>query len=221
MESTLWIVDSPHFDSIWEAGIVSNWLQILCFKLCLVCLCFPPVVWGRCAIVANGFGVWKLMSEEDGGGGEGGEEEQEVGGRDPHVQCRHCKYLNIKMWKKSRFKVSFVSIFLLIFFQILFRSFWHQRIYDTALGSRDIAMWRFLWRTCTRRGIGYSRSWMGGNETGDHGCGSFAGGTNSQLRGDGAQTTPRLPQAPTKWTWSCATCCAREIPRDSRGCPIL
>ena len=154
------MVDSPHFDSIWEAGIVSNWLQILCFKLCLVCLCFPPVVWGRCAIVANGFGVWKLMSEEDGGGGEGGEEEQEVGGRDPHVQCRHCKYLNIKMWKKSRFKVSFVSIFLQIFFQILFRSFWHQRIYDTALGSRDIAMWRFLWRGAAGAGIGYSSSWL-------------------------------------------------------------
>ena len=37
--------------------------------------------------------------------------------------------------------------FLTIFdhFRIFFRSFWHQRIYDTTLGSRDIAMWRFLW----------------------------------------------------------------------------
>ena len=66
------------------------------------------------------------MSEEDGGGGEGGEEEQEVGGRDPHVQCRHCKNLNIKMWKKSRFKVSFVS-----FFCRFFSKFYSDR-FDTS-----------------------------------------------------------------------------------------
>ena len=35
----------------------------------------------------------------------------------------------------------------MICFQIFFsRSFWHQRICDTTLGSQDIAMWRFLWR---------------------------------------------------------------------------
>ena len=33
-------------------------------------------------------------------------------------------------------------------------------IYDTTLGSRDIAMWRFLWRTCWRAGIRYSCSWI-------------------------------------------------------------
>ena len=51
-------------------------------------------------------------------------------------------------------------------FRICFRSFWHQRIYDTTLGSRDIAMWRFLWLTDGRmdRGIGYSRSWMRSTE---------------------------------------------------------
>ena len=34
--------------------------------------------------------------------------------------------------------------------------FWHQRIYDTTLGFRDISTWRFLWRG----GIGYSSSWI-------------------------------------------------------------
>ncbi len=44
---------------------------------------------GWCAIIANGFGVGELVSDEDGGRGEGGEEEeQQVGGRDLHVHCR-------------------------------------------------------------------------------------------------------------------------------------
>ena len=30
--------------------------------------------------------------------------------------------------------------------EICFRLFWHQRIYDTTLRSRDIAVWWFLWR---------------------------------------------------------------------------
>ena len=37
----------------------------------------------------------------------------------------------------------------------------HQQIYDTTLGSRDIAMWRFLWRVASAAvaaGIGYSSS---------------------------------------------------------------
>ena len=42
----------------------------------------------------------------------------------------------------------------------IFQLFWHQRICDTTLGSRDIAMRRFFWRTCWRAGIWYSSSWI-------------------------------------------------------------
>ena len=35
----------------------------------------------------------------------------------------------------------------LFLIQNLFWLFWHQPIYDTTLGSRDVAMWRCLWRS--------------------------------------------------------------------------
>ena len=41
--------------------------------------------------------------------------------------------------------IFFWNFYFRIFF-IFFRSFCHQRIYSTTLGSRDIARWRFLWR---------------------------------------------------------------------------
>ena len=44
------------------------------------------------------------------------------------------------------------------FFRFFSRSFWQQRIYETSLGSRDIAMGIFLWRGWGG-GIGYSSSW--------------------------------------------------------------
>ena len=37
-------------------------------------------------------------------------------------------------------------------FQNFFRAHWDQRIYETILGSRDIATWRFLWRS-SRNGM--------------------------------------------------------------------
>ena len=41
-------------------------------------------------------------------------------------------------------------------FPLILRSFWHQRIYDTTLGSWDITTWRFLWRAArTKR-----RNWV-------------------------------------------------------------
>ena len=40
----------------------------------------------------------------------------------------------------------FFTLSLAIFFSFFLGPFWHQRIYDTTLSSRDIAMWRFLWR---------------------------------------------------------------------------
>ena len=42
----------------------------------------------------------------------------------------------------------------------MFSVFLHHQIYDTTLGSRDIAMWRFMWRSAGGAGIGYSSSWM-------------------------------------------------------------
>ena len=43
-----------------------------------------------------------------------------------------------------------------------FRSFCHQRIYDTTLGFRDMGTWRFCDRRWHARGrvIGYSSSWI-------------------------------------------------------------
>ena len=52
-----------------------------------------------------------------------------------------------------------------------FRSFWHQRIYVTSLGSRDIARCRFLWReraaAARGGGVGYYSSWIPFRDDGD------------------------------------------------------
>ena len=47
-----------------------------------------PVEGGRCAVIADGFGVGELVAHEVGAGGEGEEEEEEAGGRDHCGQGR-------------------------------------------------------------------------------------------------------------------------------------
>ena len=60
--------------------------------MCLLpfCLLFvlSPVEGGRCAVIADGFGVGELVAHEVGAGGEGEEEEEEAGGRDHCGQGR-------------------------------------------------------------------------------------------------------------------------------------
>ena len=73
--------------------------------------------------------------------------------RNPNIINRdHLVGQLTNFWPFSTF---FFFEFWIFLFRIFFRSFWHQRIYATTLGSRDIVKVRFLWRSRRSRNRGF------------------------------------------------------------------
>ena len=67
--------------NVFKSNILLDVFAALLFVL-------SPVEGGRCAVIADGFGVGELVAHEVGAGGEGEEEEEEAGGRDHCGQGR-------------------------------------------------------------------------------------------------------------------------------------